>query len=106
MSETQTIDLESLTIGELQKLEEATGQPFDELMGVLSTLSVNGQQKMPPVALLAGLAWIVQGRVTPGISLSDAADKTTLDELMSALGVDENPPVEGTEPFSTGSVPD
>lgn len=74
-----SLDLTKLTIGELSRLESATGQTFDQL---ITSMQKGG---VPSAKLLAGLAWVIRHRQQPGITLEDAADSMTVEELVAAL---------------------
>jgi hypothetical protein len=66
VSDTFDIDVEGLTLGDLEFIEEYTGQSADNLKEVLS------DPKAPKAKLLTALYFVAQRAKDPGFTIEDA----------------------------------
>lgn len=81
-------DLESLTLGDLERIEEATGQPAMEWFRQIQGGSLGAKD-------LALLVWVVRSREDPTFTLEDARN-VRIDELGGGL-----PPVDAAPGAAT-----
>lgn len=72
------MDIKSLTIGELAKVEELAGQPFGHF----------GNEDKPQFKLTAALVYVLKKREDAKFTWQNALDMNT-DELSAFLGTDE-----------------
>ena len=71
----------TLTLDEVETIENLSGQPMDELMGV-------GKLKGKP---LKAIIWVAKKRVDPNFKMEDAGKVTFADALELFKGVTEDP---------------
>lgn len=90
------INIESLTLGEVAKVEELSGLP----------ISAIGEDDKPKGLALAALAFVAKRREDPKFSWN-AAQSLNLDEAQKLLGLDEEEadaaPLDDTPSAPTGS---
>lgn len=77
-----SFDIESMTMGDFELLEEATGQPFSELIETF-------QKKQFTAKVLKGIVWLQLRKQDPQATLEDAGNV----KLTALLGSDALPPV-------------
>lgn len=73
------MDIKSLTMGEIAKIEELSGQPISAL----------GLEDAPKGKLMAAFALVVKRRTDPKFTL-EMANNLTMDEITSLMSVDES----------------
>lgn len=72
------MDIKSLTMGEIAKIEDLSGLPISAL----------GEEGSPKGKLMAAFALVVKRRTDPKFTL-EMANQMTMDEITALLGVDE-----------------
>lgn len=73
--------VDSITVGDMEDIEEATGKPFGEIINQLT--STNGSLSVP-VKTLKALVWIIYRQEHPDFTLDDAR-KIKVSELELVL---------------------
>jgi hypothetical protein len=73
------MDIKSLTMGEIAKIEELSGLPIAAL----------GDEESPKGKLMAAFALVVKRRTDPKFTL-EMANQMTMDEITALIGVDES----------------
>lgn len=89
------IDIESMTLGEIEELEEIAGVSFTNLAGQLASGDV-------PMRFVTAIAYLVRRRQEPGYTLDDARrlQLTDLEDIfggrVEAGAADPTPPPSGS----------
>lgn len=78
MSNTEKVDLQALTVGEINTAEKKSGQSLSEVMG-------KGEDAPLPLNLLAALVWVHRKRQDPSLDFNEFRDSTTLAQLQNAM---------------------
>lgn len=73
--------LDSLTLDEVETIENLSGSPMDELMGA---------GKLKGKALKA-IIWVAKKRIDPNYKMEDAGKVTFAEALDLFKGIDDNP---------------
>jgi hypothetical protein len=79
----------SLTVGDLEDLEEITGQSFGDLFSLLGQLEAGGMHKLP-IKLITALVFVIRRHENPDFTLADAR-KVRINELELVLGDEPDP---------------
>lgn len=79
----EKVDLQELTVGEINTAERKSGQSLSEVMG-------KGEDAPLPLNLLAALVWIHRKRHNPSLDFDEFRDSTTLKELQNAMVDDDS----------------
>ena len=74
----KTMDIKTLTMGEIAKIEDLSGLPIAAL----------GEEDKPKGKLMAALALVIKRRTDPKFTL-EMANNMTMDEITALIGVDE-----------------
>lgn len=84
MSTKEKVDLQELTVGEINLAEKKSGQSLSEVMG-------KGEDAPLPLNLLAALVWVHDKRQDPSLNFNEFRDSTTLKQLQERMvGLDDN----------------
>jgi hypothetical protein len=80
------MDMDDLTIGDLEDVEKATGMPFPDIAAALAT----ADEAMPPIPIVKALIWVTRRKSEPGYTLDDTRDLklSELGELFGSVTVD------------------
>jgi hypothetical protein len=62
-----SVDLDHLTVGEIEEIEERTGQPIDDIQELGTSRAKKGK-------LLRALAYVMRKRSDPGFTWEDSAN--------------------------------
>jgi len=74
-----TLNINDLTIGELEEIEANTGQPFADLLA----------DDKPRSALLKNIAWIIKRKEDPTFTLKKAS-ALTMEEINQLITVEDD----------------
>jgi hypothetical protein len=96
--------VDSLTIGDLEDIEEMTGVAFDEIMGLLISGKVGENGKLGiPLKILKALVFIVYRSSDPGFTVEDAR-KVRVSELEVVLSEPDPTGPNGVVPSSSSAT--
>jgi hypothetical protein len=90
------MNIDDMTLGDLEDLEEATGMAFSDIE---STLSQAGD-KMPPIKVVKAIIWILRRKTDPAYTLADTASVklTELAEMTDMISGTVDPTSAVSEP--------
>lgn len=94
--------VDSLTVGDLEDLEEISGMGFDELLGKLSSAGENGRIGLP-LKVLKALVFVVYRAENPSFTLEDAR-KVRVSELEVVLANGDPTEPAGAGPSSSSAT--
>lgn len=78
MSNKEKVDIQELTIAELNTAEKKSGQSLSEVMG-------KGEDAPLPLNLLAALVWVHDKRTDPSLAFNDFMESTTMRQLQDRM---------------------